>query len=114
MSYERDELAELYADILFRRHGIITSQSKEAADELIREGYRKPRTVTTAEELDALPVGSVVLDDDGDAWKLHHRMERPDKTWHTYWTMADFSDNLDGSETLAEYLPATVLHEARP
>ena len=41
-------------------------------------------------------------------------MERPDKTWHTYWTMADFSDNLDGSETLAEYLPATVLHEARP
>jgi hypothetical protein len=29
----------------------------------------EPETVTTADELDALPVGSVVLDDEGTAWK---------------------------------------------
>jgi len=31
-----------------------------AADAVLAAGYRKPATITTAEELDALPVGSVV------------------------------------------------------
>jgi hypothetical protein len=30
-------------------------------------GYRKPRTITTVEELDALPEGSIILDSDPDA-----------------------------------------------
>lgn len=32
------------------------------ADAILAAGYRKPRVVTTAEELDALPAESVVLD----------------------------------------------------
>ena len=32
------------------------------AESLIAEGYRKPRTITTVEELDELPAGAVVLD----------------------------------------------------
>lgn len=32
------------------------------ADYLHDEGYRKPRVITTVEELDALPVGSIVID----------------------------------------------------
>lgn len=31
-------------------------------------GYTEPRTITTAEDMDALPVGSVVLDLEGHAW----------------------------------------------
>ena len=33
------------------------------ADAIITAGYRKPRPVTTVEELDALPVGSIVRGD---------------------------------------------------
>jgi hypothetical protein len=35
----------------------------DAANAILAAGYRKPRTVTTVAELDALPVGSVVLSD---------------------------------------------------
>lgn len=35
--------------------------AEHLADALTRAGYTKPRVVTTVEELDALPVGSVVL-----------------------------------------------------
>ena len=35
------------------------------ADAILAAGYSKPRTITTAEELDALPVGSVVRTDFG-------------------------------------------------
>ena len=31
------------------------------ADVLLAAGYRKPRTITTAEELDNLPLGSVII-----------------------------------------------------
>lgn len=32
------------------------------------DGYRKPRTITTAEELDALPTKSAILDRNGTPW----------------------------------------------
>lgn len=32
------------------------------ADAILASGYRKPRTITTAEELDALPIGAIALD----------------------------------------------------
>jgi hypothetical protein len=41
----------------------------DLADALTAAGYRKPRTITTAEELDALPEGSVTLDRTGDVQK---------------------------------------------
>lgn len=48
---QRDELARLISS----RH------TMGAVDAILAAGYRKPRTITTVEELDALPVGSVVL-----------------------------------------------------
>ena len=46
---QRDELARLISS----RH------TMGAVDAILAAGYRKPRTITTVEELDALPVGSV-------------------------------------------------------
>lgn len=34
----------------------------KTADAIVAAGYRKPRTITTVEELDALPEGSVIRD----------------------------------------------------
>ena len=64
---------------------------------LERSGYRKPRLVTTAEELDALPVGSVVINERGNAW------QKTGRNWYV-------AGSTGGSKTLP-YLPATVLHE---
>lgn len=59
----RDELAKL----LFRHSvsdgcgdtvGEIADLCDKAADAILAAGYRKPRTVTTVEELDALPQGT--------------------------------------------------------
>lgn len=56
---ERDELAET---ILRHYSDTITAvQARNAANAAINAGYSKPRTITTAEELDALPKDSVVL-----------------------------------------------------
>lgn len=38
---ERDELADLLADAIYRYTGVSTSSSKEMADELLSEGYAK-------------------------------------------------------------------------
>lgn len=70
-------------------------------------GYRKPRTVTTVEELDALPVGSVVLRN-GRAFQRYKL--RPDVFGeYQEWKCADggfVRSSKDGSSIL----PATVLH----
>lgn len=39
------------------------------ADAILAAGYRKPRTITTAEELDALPEWSVVRSEQGTPWE---------------------------------------------
>ena len=67
------------------------------ADVVLAAGYSKPRTITTTEEVDALPNGSVVLDHTGDVLK---------RSTHRVWLSTDEED--------ATYvvLPATVLHEA--
>jgi hypothetical protein len=44
-------------------------QARLVAHNLHAAGYRKPRTVTTAEELDALPIKSLVLALDGEVWQ---------------------------------------------
>jgi hypothetical protein len=68
---------------------------------LLAAGYSKPRTITTAEELDALPDGSAVLDDDGDASTKHNGM------WHGY-EMSPLA-----SRWLATCGPFTVLYETK-
>jgi hypothetical protein len=102
MSNERDELAKILGrDDLYNDSGccdwIVVDSAAEA---ILAAGYRKLRTVTTAEELDALPVGSVVLDNIGDAWT---------KTDVDFWQcFQTFND----SSGLALCGPLTVLHEA--
>jgi hypothetical protein len=50
--------------------GIDDAQALAAA--LIDSGWRRPRTVTTAEEFASLPVGTIVRDRDGEAWQKNH------------------------------------------
>ena len=60
----RDQLAQIIYDTLNRKYGDFTMPD-DAADEIIRAGWRPPvRTVTTVEELDALAVGTVVMEGD--------------------------------------------------
>ncbi|MDF3309777.1 hypothetical protein P3H15_32685 [Rhodococcus sp. T2V] len=76
------------------------------ADAVLAAGYRKPRTVTTAEELDALPFLTVIRDSDG---AVHERLEW-DYGPALQWTR-------DGAQDLHPKLPATVLYtpvEAAP
>jgi len=49
----------------FRTKEAILSWCNLIVPEILAAGYRKPRTITTVEELDALPVDSVALDADG-------------------------------------------------
>jgi len=67
-------------------------------------GYRKPRTITTAEELDALPVGSVLIDRD------HDICQRFRGGWRA--TIHEPNDDPWLTDTLEVDLPATVLREA--
>jgi len=92
----RDELAR-----------IIASQHTAAAVEaILAAGYQRPRDIGTAEELDTLPVGSVVLSDP----YRHHSHGFPvafqrweDGLWHR---------GGRSSDTHPDYiLPAAVLHE---
>jgi hypothetical protein len=77
---------------------------------LARAGYRKPRTITTAEELDALPVGSVVLHHGRSFQRYVPRVVGLYE--YGLWQCPDggFVRNSQGG---AMILPATVLHEAQ-
>jgi len=74
---------------------------------LARAGYRKPRTVTTEEELDALPVGSVVLRN-GRAFQRFAPRPAPFDEY-PMWRCGDggFVRSTKGGSSI---LPATVLH----
>lgn len=70
----------------------------------------QPRTVSTVEELDALPVGAVVRTAGGDGFEP--RVAVKDGYWRaeSEWFVADADDAcLDSTEL--DDLPATVLHE---
>lgn len=101
MSAERDELFELWNE-----HGASfesrASEGWDLADAILAAGYRKPRTVTSAAELDALPHGSVVLGGAAgrSVWK------RVDESW---W-QAGWEDDFSAAEII-ERGPATLLHE---
>ena len=71
----------------------------KAAEAILRAGWRKPRTVETVEELDALPEKSIILDRVGYAWQ---KLEG-------YWV--SWLDPGETSKWLANggYLPALVL-----
>jgi hypothetical protein len=103
----RDELAATVEGALDSSHGIIAwagPAQEDIADAILAAGYSKPRTITTAEELDGLDVGTVVMDGQGEvARKLAYG-------WRVLVSESGFDAWL--SDPLEEtYLPAIVLHE---
>jgi hypothetical protein len=69
---------------------------------------REPRTIETEEDLDSLPVGSVVLSKeyqvlgDGGFWPVSFQ-RWDDRTWHR--------GNRSGDTHPDNFLPVTVIHE---
>lgn len=106
MSNERDELAGVIHDSLYpgayREDRMTWPQGIFVeADAILAAGYKKPRTITTAEELDALPVGSVILDPIG--LSLH-------KNEFTGWRASNGAKDITAEMLQREALPATVLY----
>lgn len=110
MSNERDELLKAMEPALFTDayYGDMFSHDHNRstlADAILAAGYRKPQQVTTEEELDALPPGSVVLSLSylGQPSGQRISFQRwPDGDWHR--------GARSGSTHPDNFLPATVLH----
>lgn len=85
----RDELFQL----------MLGRTTTKAVERILAAGYRKPRPVNTAEELEALPDGSVVRDSSGDV------AEKRGGVWCAFET-APMTNH-----RLAKYTPIIVLHE---
>ena len=109
---ERDELADLIEtaveDPIYNAGDVPPSLTpmvaSAAADAVLAANYRKPRTVTTVEELDALPVGSVILG----KWLAQKWADPDGEMWHIagkgmYWDLEQMVQRV--------CLHATVLHE---
>ncbi|MFB8368545.1 hypothetical protein ACFC25_04185 [Pseudarthrobacter sp. NPDC055928] len=88
---------------------IIASNRNEyadkTADRILAAGYRKPRTITTVEELDALPVESAVLSDMGNVYIKDIDLDDPTAIW---WVTAGAVSEFP---SIAITLPATILWE---
>ncbi|WKN60581.1 hypothetical protein HJ581_0043590 [Rhodococcus opacus] len=69
MSVDRDALAGLIlAATADAASMIFPGTADYLADELLAAGYRKPRTIVTADGLEALPNGAVILSEQGGVW----------------------------------------------
>ena len=109
----RDELAEAIDNNFevddysptFNEAGEITGSN--VADAIRALGYRKPRTITTAEDAEPLAVGAAILADDGEVL-----MKSDDFAMdgiRPLWWRCGRGMSLTTLEPL--HLPATVLHE---
>lgn len=120
MSAEREELARAVATCLEYTDsvaGIVHAANLERADilgqfnligvaeALIAAGYRKPRIITTIEELNALPEHSIIRDPDGSTGELHDG-ESWDVPRVIFWCGNECEDVPDARLNL----PATVLY----
>lgn len=117
MSNERDEMADEIAGwpIGDGYYGTTISMDAafEIADAMVTAGYRKPRTITTRAELDALPIGAVVKCGGTECtlvavkdWESMH--PRKDGTPLSEWSVAGY---VNASDTGDIDLPAVVLWE---
>lgn len=104
----RDELAGIIGDYHVWSGEEGCGGKEKAADAILAAGYSKPRTITTAEELDAMGWKATVLDanecvwvNDGDTLDEWASLGERDPQGGPIWR---------GSADIA--LPATVLHEA--
>lgn len=64
---ERDELATVIETAYDLNEGAVSFEL--LAHATLAAGYRKPRTITTVEDLDALPLESVLKASDGNIWE---------------------------------------------
>lgn len=111
MSTERDELAETISNALDAVAACPTGKPTETdyivADAILAAGYRKPRTVTTTEELDALPEGAPI-------WGSSHSDQTPGtgspyrKLESGEWWDFENCYSVPSDDIL---LPAIVIHE---
>jgi hypothetical protein len=103
MSNERDEL--IY--VIIAANG---EQDEELADAILAAGYRKPRTITAVEELDALGLRSTIIDADGEVWVN-------DGDSLDQWGSVTHPESYGGPKWIGPAdvaLPATVLYEPQP
>ena len=100
----RDELARDITTFRERWFGSLsggsTKEDIQLAGMLFDAGYVKPRVITSREELDALPSGSVILDSMGE----------PNVLLDNGWVLPGGGGSYT-SWSVAQALPATVLHE---
>ena len=92
MSAEADELFQL----------MLGRTTTKAVERILAAGYRKPQQVTTEEELDALPIGKVVIL--RDSKHDPHPAQKGEHGWRLpfvddFWTSAEL---LAGSTASAE------------
>ena len=104
MSHERDELAQLIDRTINQEYSPGDDvMGADLAPAILAAGYRRPRTITTVEELDALPTESVVRSRGQIVWEKFSD-EDDIVCWRTPGSKAPAAG-------LNISLPATVLHE---
>lgn len=99
---QREELAA----IIRQEHGYPASK---LADVLLAAGYRKPRIVSTTDELDALPLCSIVMNNGSNP---HAWQKRTDLYVGDAWYLTSDTDyGMDSYAVFEDGATATVLHE---
>lgn len=112
MSTERDKLAEIIMSPESFDGGPASCGPNDVyaartADAVLAAGYRKPQQVTTPQEVDALPEGTVIRDASG---TVRERFNDP-ATDAALWFRSGIKGYvLSGQFASGALLPATVLH----
>ena len=108
---QRDQLALLVHDAQYGESDVTPRywplHIHKAADAILAADYRKPRTITTVEGLDALPMGAAILDTHRAVWVNDGDTVAP-------WASLGEGDSEGGPiwvHSVDIALPATVLHE---
>lgn len=107
LNTERDELAEDIRGLgITVIDGPPVDLTEPLAQHLHNLGYRKPRTITTVEELEELPVNSVIVDYLGSAYQWGIGLDGSEG-----WASTRDSNPITTNHLL-RFQPLTVLHEA--
>ena len=101
MTTEREELTAIIDD---RWHGY-GYHPQGAADAIIAAGYRKPRTITTEDELDELSNKALIMTRHGE-----YREAAKTILSGNIWRGMGPTKVLRSAELAAWHLPATILH----
>ena len=85
----------------------LVGASSLAARQILAAGYSRPRMITAAEELDALPGGTVIRDSKGVTWQRYMKvLDEP--VWFA--ATRDTGFYFDSNLTDDNRLPATVIY----